>query len=469
MAYTVTGTAGNDTLNQSSDAGPGTIVGLAGDDCILAGSGLIAVAGDSGNDTIRVQAGNTGTVTGGTENDSIYTVVTAPAGSMVLFAGDGADTVYMVYADAGQTILGGNNAADGADSLVGGIGSDLMFGNGGNDAINSHYGHDTLVGGFGDDQLLTSGDAFDNLVFANEGNDTVVVDSGNDTVFGGLGNDSLWGHHEPQDHIRYFGNEGGDSINLRNSSGALTILGGNDSADGGDSVMSGTGADFIFGNGGDDTLIPDVGDDTVVCGFGSNSILDEGGGNLVFGNEGNDTCIVLPLFGSGTVFGGLGNDSMHMIGAAAGGADSLQGNEGNDTLYGGGNIDTLAGGSGNDVFSYLNAHDDGNNAAGGGPVERIIDLNWAEDRLQALNAVAFAADTGTGTGATLNAAAAGAIAAAFALNGSQNVNVAAQFTFNGRTFVAINQDTTYAAFADAGDLLIDITGVTGAIAATRFI
>ena len=39
MAYVATGTAGNDTLNQGTDAGPGTIVGLAGDDCILQGTG----------------------------------------------------------------------------------------------------------------------------------------------------------------------------------------------------------------------------------------------------------------------------------------------------------------------------------------------------------------------------------------------------------------------------------------------
>ena len=32
MAYTATGTGGNDTLNQSGDTGPGTIVGLAGND-----------------------------------------------------------------------------------------------------------------------------------------------------------------------------------------------------------------------------------------------------------------------------------------------------------------------------------------------------------------------------------------------------------------------------------------------------
>ena len=57
MAYLATGTAGNDTLNQSGDNGPGTIVGLAGDDCIFTGSGLATVTGDSGNDMVVLRAG----------------------------------------------------------------------------------------------------------------------------------------------------------------------------------------------------------------------------------------------------------------------------------------------------------------------------------------------------------------------------------------------------------------------------
>ena len=72
MAYTATGTAGNDTLNQSADTGPGTIVGLAGNDVIRTGTGAATVDGGSGEDTVILQAGNTGQVTGGTENDSIY-------------------------------------------------------------------------------------------------------------------------------------------------------------------------------------------------------------------------------------------------------------------------------------------------------------------------------------------------------------------------------------------------------------
>ncbi len=57
MAYVATGTAGNDTLNQASDTGPDTIVGLAGDDCIFQGTGSAQVFGNSGNDTA---AGNSG-------------------------------------------------------------------------------------------------------------------------------------------------------------------------------------------------------------------------------------------------------------------------------------------------------------------------------------------------------------------------------------------------------------------------
>ena len=41
MAYNVRGSAGNDTLDQRNDSGPGTIVGLAGDDCIFTGTNFI--------------------------------------------------------------------------------------------------------------------------------------------------------------------------------------------------------------------------------------------------------------------------------------------------------------------------------------------------------------------------------------------------------------------------------------------
>jgi hypothetical protein len=144
----------------------------------------------------------------------------------------------------------------------------------------------------------------------------------------------------------------------------------------------------------------------------------------------------------------------------------VQGNEGNDTIRAGTAIDTISGGSGNDVFAYSDAGDDGDNATGGGPVEFITDVNFAEDRFQTVPAITFATNTGAGTGVDLAGSATNAINAAAALGGTQAV--AAQFTFGGRTFLAINTDLA-ANFVDAGDLLLDITGATGAIGNSNFV
>ena len=186
MAYVATGTGGNDTLNQSGDTGPGTIVGLAGDDTISSGSGLVQAFGNSGNDSVLLRAGNTGSIWGGTENDSIFGP--SGTGSMLLFGNEGSDAVDISAASSAQTIVGGNDSSDGADTIFTGTGSDLIYGNGGNDTINAGVGNNTIIGGFGNDSLYTPGDGND-LVFGNQGNDTINVYPGNDTVFGGLGND----------------------------------------------------------------------------------------------------------------------------------------------------------------------------------------------------------------------------------------------------------------------------------------
>ena len=107
-----------------------------------------------------------------------------------------------------------------------------------------------------------------------------------------------------------------------------------------------------------------------------------------------------------------------------------------------------------------------NNAAGGGPVEFITDVNWAEDKFDTTPNITFATNTGAGTGADLNASANNAINSASALAGGA-LTVAAQFTFGGHTYLAIN--LANAGFVDTEDLLLDITGATGAIGASNFI
>jgi hypothetical protein len=46
--------------------------------------------------------------------------------------------------------------------------------------------------------------------------------------------------------------------------------------------------------------------------------------------------------------------------------------------------------------------------------------------------------------------------------------VAAQFTFGGHTYLAIDQ-ANHGAFDDIDDLLLDVTGVTGTISSSNFV
>jgi Ca2+-binding RTX toxin-like protein len=261
--------------------------------------------------------------------------------------------------------------------------------------------------------------------------------------------------------------EGGDFINVTS---LATVVGGNDSADGNDSIFDnggGTTTLWAFGNGGSDTFDTINTSATLIGGFGGDSFF-VGASNqgLYFGNEGNDS-VNFSGVGTGvaTAFGGQGNDSIW----TSTGRDTIQGNEGNDTLRGDGGIDTISGGTGNDVFAYvgpLPAGEDGNNATGGGPVEWITDVDFSVDRFQTFAGITFATNTGAGTGTDLASSANNAINGASALAGGA-LTVAAQFTFSGRTYLAIN--LANAGFLDADDLLLDITGATGAIGSSNFI
>jgi Ca2+-binding RTX toxin-like protein len=458
MAYTVTGTVGNDTLNQTGDTGPGTIVGLAGNDEIRTGTGAATVDGGSGEDTVVLQAGNTGSASMGTENDSIYTA--ANIGSMALFGNEGGDTINVLASTNPQTVLGGNDSNDGNDCLFGGSAGDVIFCHGGDDFINGFFGNDTVIAGFGNDQIFDPFGGGSELVFANEGNDSLDIWNGNDTVFAGQGNDSIF--HSGANNPLYFLNEGADTVGGAAATGAMIVVGGNDSNDGSDSLFVGTGADLVFGNGGNDTIRDHGGNNTLIGGAGNDSVqCTTAGTDLIFANEGDDT--VGSASGQDTVFGGIGNDQI------AGGADGgqlLLGNEGNDTLDGLLGIDTISGGSGADVFRYFNADYDGANANAGGPIEFITDVNFDEDRFQLFFGINFAAVTSSGAAVNLEDAADAAVGAAFALNGNTG-NVAAVFTFNGRSYLATDANGT-GIFTDANEILVDITGYTGTIGANDF-
>ena len=113
------------------------------------------------------------------------------------------------------------------------------------------------------------------------------------------------------------------------------------------------------------------------------------------------------------------------------------------------------------MFIYEDPADDGSSGAS---VEFITDLNWAQDGFRWAWSVEFAAVTSPGGAGNLGQAAANALLAAWQQNGSADVNVAAVFAFQGRTYLVSDSNGTHnGAFQNNDDILIDITGAVGTV------
>ncbi|MER5326980.1 IPT/TIG domain-containing protein [Streptosporangium roseum] len=174
----------NNSVAQSTTIGNGhgcTITGTAGNDTLNGTNGADVICGFGGNDTIN----------GGNSGDLIY----AGTGNDTVDGGNADDTL---YGGDGDDIMGGGN---GADYLYGEAGNDTNYGetllgsllylfDNGNDHIYGGPGNDDLDGQNGNDVLLdTSGT---DAMSGNLGNDTINVQDGvgGDSANGGLGSDT---------------------------------------------------------------------------------------------------------------------------------------------------------------------------------------------------------------------------------------------------------------------------------------
>jgi PKD repeat protein len=122
-------------------------------------NGTLLFGGTTGNDKITITK-----VTGGVYVDSQDTNKTlyAPASKVIIFGGDGADSIqsnsdvpvaFEIYGGAGN------------DTLKGGLVTDIIVGGGGNDQITGNDGRDLVIGGTGAD-ALTSNNGDDLLIAA---------------------------------------------------------------------------------------------------------------------------------------------------------------------------------------------------------------------------------------------------------------------------------------------------------------
>lgn len=159
-----------------------------------------------------------------------------------------------------------------------------------------------------------------------------------------------------------------------------------------------------------------------------------------------------------SITGGSANDVL--TGTAQN--DTINGGAGDDTITGGAGADTMTGGAGSDTFVIASA------AVGSSATvtDKITDFVGGADKIKFVNSATFEIVSG----ATITNAAdlAAATTAAFALAATANDAglEAIQFTFDSKTFFAIEATAT----GDATDaVVIDVTGLTGTVLAGDFI
>ena len=304
------------------------------------------------------------------------------------------------------------------------------------------------------------------------GNDTYTVNDAGDLVIEALnqGTDTV------QASISYTLTDNVENLTL---TGTANLNGTGNNLN---NILTGnSGNNILTGLAGNDSLDGKAGADTMIGGLGNDTYTVDNTGDIVTENlnEGTDTVQAsisytltdnvenLTLTGTANL-NGTGNDLNNIL-TGNSGNNILTGNEGNDTLNGAAGIDTLTGGLGADIFIFQFSQ---STAAA---LDRVTDFAIGDDKIDllsqagaAINApVAFtrATDSTTTNIDTIvtnvftdaNGATAGN--QALGTNSAALVRVANATT----TYLIINDGT--AGFQSANDLVINLTGLTGAFPA----
>ncbi|MEM9007883.1 MAG: peptidylprolyl isomerase [Cyanobacteria bacterium P01_F01_bin.86] len=322
--------------------------------------------------------------------------------------------------DENDTILG----TDGDDTLTGGLGADTLRGGDGNDLLDGDDGNDSLFGDLDNDRLR-GWDGSDTLN-GDDGNDSLFGKVNNDTILGGEGNDLLGGG-KGDDRL-----EGGDGID--------TLYGKADD----DTLFGGNGGDILEGRDGNDFLSGQIDNDTLYGGDGDDDMRGGQDDDFLSGQVGRDQ-----------LRGGLGDDTL----GGGRGSDELEGGDGLDILIGGRKGDILTGGGGSDTFRYTSlSHSHLTSGSVTNTFDVITDLEIGTDVIESINPVSAANVEQLGAVATLDETGIQAVLS----NSSFVENEAATFTFDSRTFLALNDSA--AGYQADSDALIEITGFSGDLA-----
>jgi Ca2+-binding RTX toxin-like protein len=411
---TLDGDALDNTITASRNAA-GTIlanggaVSISGGTPTITNTGLIAISGHDGNDTITIDETSGALLDTNLHGDAGDDVITGGSGTDLISGEDGDDI--LLGKRGGDLLLGGA----GNDRLTGGEGDDRIFGDAGNDLIiwNLGDGSDIVDGGTGFDELRFDGSGAPETIDVSAvgehvrllrdvvnvtmdldkverielnalgGPDRIVVGdlSGTDVTQVAI---TLSGGGDKQvNEILVDGSAGNDQITIAGGGGVVTISGlaalvaigateitdrltvnGQDGDDTIDASTLAFGAMVltIDGGAGNDTLIGNAGPDTMIGGAGIDTLSYAGSSagvlvRLAFGTgirgdaEGDIFSGFENLIGSAHVDELTGTDGANTIAGGAG-ADTIKGAGGSDTLIGGAGNDQIDGSEGDDTAVF---------------------------------------------------------------------------------------------------------------------
>jgi Ca2+-binding RTX toxin-like protein len=345
----IDGGAGDDTIYAPINENLATANGGVGNDMI--DSNYIAYGG-TGNDTITLEFGYYNNMAdGGAGDDQITASI---AGSRIA-GGSGAD------------IINGNSANDqlgsadfgtgdyGAPTFVDDMGleHDVIAGNGGDDSISIGYG-DSADGGSGSDTLrLSLGGATSGITL-----NTSAIASGHPFALGG----GTIQNFETFEYLR--ATDFADTITVATQAGLLTV----DAGAGNDVIISQNSSVEAFGGLGNDRFVSGAAGDTFHGGDGIDTVdyqkaaagvtvtLSSDPNTAGSGANGDQLYEIENVYGSAYGDHLNGNDGANLLRGGAGN-DYLYGNAGNDTLEGGAGDDRMYGGTGDDTYIVNDATD----------------------------------------------------------------------------------------------------------------
>ena len=377
----VYGGDGNDTINGGGYSNEGdTLFGDAGND---------SISGDAGNDTLYGGADDD-ILVGGTNDDSIY----GGTGNDKIVVGDnhGTDVI-----EGGEDASGLNNDILDLNDLstTGGTNVTLT----GNEAGTYDFNNAAATGTFTEIEtfdLTDSADTFDGAaattnttVLAGAGNDTITTGSGDDSIIAGAGDDLIDGG-AGDDSID--GGTGNDTFAIAETSGADTIVGGENAGDTDtlffQGATFGAGANVTFTGDESGTYLVDGSSVAGPDATGSFSEIE-----AIVGTATSDYVNASASTASVTISGEGGFDIL--TGSSA--DDVIYGGDGGDLLTGGEGADVLIGDAGNDIITFS----EGDTVEGGTGDDTFVAENLGETTNGTITITGGSGGETTGVGDTL--------------------------------------------------------------------